>query len=212
MKLYYSPAACSLSPHIVIKETGLDIELVKVDLRNHTFNHGEDFFTLSPAGAVPALSLPDGTVLTEGPAVIQYLADLKPESLLAPPNGTLLRYQLQQWLNFLSTEIHKGFIPVIYGDPEEHYIKRAKMKLMDRFRLINHRLGEQNFLLSDAYSVADCYLFALIGWAQAGWLTSYMDLDIHLDDLHHLAAWYRRVAARDAVKLAIKEEGLTATA
>lgn len=208
MKLYYIPASCSLAPHIVLNELGLQATLIKVDHKKHRTDSGADYLAVNPLGYVPALELEDGTLLREGPAIVQYLADLKPECQLVPPAGSLARYRLQEWLNFLSSEVHKGFIPLLYATLAGSYVATAKPKLEQRFHWIDAQLAEKPYLMGDAFSVADAYLFALTGWGQAGWLTSYYKADIHFDHLHNLRAWHERVKARPAVLTALREEGL----
>jgi glutathione S-transferase len=208
MKLYYMPAACSLSPHIIINELGLDVELVKVEPGQQPAGAGENYKSVNPHGYVPALELDDGNVLCEGPVIVQYLADLKPELALAAANGTFQRYKLQEMLSFLSTEIHKGFIPLLYARLAGNYLDTAKPKLEKRFAWLNDHLGDKPFLMGDQFTVADAYLFALTGWGQAAWVKSYYSADIHFDHLLNLKGWYERVRERDAVKKSIEEEGL----
>jgi len=208
MKLYYLPAACSLAPHIVLNELGLDASLVKVDHRTHRTENGEDYLQVNPLGYVPALALENGTVLREGVAILQYLADLDPVAALAPANGTLARYRLQEWLNFLATEIHKGFIPLLYAVAAGKYVETARPKLEQRFAWIDQQLADRDYLMGDGFSIADAYLFALAGWGQAAWLTSYYKADIHFDGLVNLKGWYARVSARPAVRQALAAEGL----
>lgn len=208
MKLYYIPGSCSLSPHIVLNELGLDATLIRVDYRNHRTEADEDYYTVNPLGYVPALELDDGTRLREGPAILQYLGDLKPERALVPLPGTLDRYRLQEWLNFLSSEIHKGFVPLLYATQAGRYLETAKPKLEKRFAWIDKQMAHRAYLMGEAFSVADAYLFALTGWGQAAWLTSHYQADIHFDALPHLRAWYERVRARPAVQDALRTEGL----
>lgn len=208
MKLYYIPASCSLSPHIVLNELDLNATLIKVDHKKHLTDVGDDYFEVNALGYVPALELDDGTILREGAAVVQYLADLRPEYGLVPPAGTLARYRLQEWLSFLATEVHKGFIPLLYTTLAGRYVQTAKPKLEQRLRWINEQLADKPYLMGDTFSVADAYLFALIGWGQAAWLTSYYKADIHFDDLHNLRFWYERIKVRAAVQKALREEGL----
>jgi glutathione S-transferase len=208
MKLYYIPGACSFSPHIVLKELDLEVTLIKVNHKTHQTEDGRDFHDINPLGYVPALELDDGTVLREGPVIVQYLADLKPESGLAPPNGSLERYRLQEWLNFLTSEIHKGFIPLLYAVLAGKYIETAKPKLEQRFAWIDTQLENRKYLMGDTFTVADAYLYSLTGWAQAPWLESVYRTDIHFDDLRHLEAWYVRMRQRPAVQLALNAEGL----
>ena len=152
--------------------------------------------------------LDNGEMLLEGVVIIQYLADQNPEIGLAPANGTFERYKLQEMLAFLSTEIHKGFIPLFYAAPAGDYIEIARPKLEKRYAWINQHLSDKQFLMGDKFTVADTYLFALTGWAKASWLKSYEDTPLHLDSLHHLLAWYERVKSREAVQQSIHEEGL----
>ncbi|KAB0495383.1 glutathione transferase GstA [Pseudomonas vancouverensis] len=208
MKLYYIPGSCSLSPHIVINELGLDVTLLKVDHRSHTLEGGEDYYGINPLGYVPVLELADGTRLREGSAIVQFLADLKPEMKLAPPNGSLERYRLQEWLGFLTSEIHKGFIPLLYAGLAGRYVDTAKPKLEARYEWIDKQLAGRQFVLGDTFTVADAYLFALTGWGQADWLKSYYKAGIHFDGLENLQAWYARVRQRPAVQNALKVEGL----
>lgn len=209
MKLYYIPGSCSLSPHIIIRELGLDVTLAKVDHKTHVTEEGRDFHEISPFGYVPALELDDGTVLREGPVIVQYLADLKPELNLAPANGTAERYRLQEWLSFLTSEIHKGFIPLLYAVLAGKYgVETARPKLEKRYDWIDRQLADRLYLLGDTFTVADAYLYALTGWAQAPWLKSVYKTDIHFDALHNLKAWYERVRERPSVQGAIRFEGL----
>ncbi|MGO0792301.1 glutathione transferase GstA [Herbaspirillum seropedicae] len=208
MKLYYIPAACSLSPHIVINELGLDVELVKVDYKTHQTEDGRDFRTLSPFGYVPLLELEDGTLLREGPAIVQYLADLKPDAKLAPANGTLERYRLQEWLSFLTSEIHKGFIPLLYARLSGAYgLETVKPKLEQRYAWLDEQLAGRDYLMGD-YTVADAYLYALTQWGQAEWLVPTYQANIHFDGLVNLKAWYLRMRERPAVRKALDAEEL----
>ncbi len=210
MKLYYIPAACSLAPHIVLNELGIDVELVLVDSKKHSFGIDGNFEEVNPLGYVPALELDDGTIFTEGPAIVQYLADLKPELGLAPANGTIARYKLQQWLSFLTSEIHKGFIPLLYARLAGKYVETAKPKLESRYAFMDKELEGRPYLAGDDFTVADAYLFALTGWGQAPWLTSYIRADIHFDSLRNLQSWYERVRSRPSVQQALQAEGLVA--
>jgi glutathione S-transferase len=209
MKLYYMPGACSLSPHIVFNELGLDVTLAKVDYKTHETEDGRDFFELSPFGYVPLLELNDGTLLREGSAILQYLADLKPEAKLAPANGTIDRYRLQEWLSFLTSEIHKGFIPLLYARLAGKYgVETAKPKLERRYAWLNEKLAGREYLMGDAYTVADAYLYSLTQWGQAEWLESVYKTDIHFDGLENLRTWYLRMRERPAVRKSLGAEGL----
>lgn len=209
MKLYYLPGACSLAPHIVCKELGLEADMVKVDHKTHTTEDGRDFRQLSPFGYVPLLELDDGATLREVPAILQYLADLKPGSGLAPPNGSMARYQLQEWLGFLNSEIHKGFIPLLYATLAGKYgTGTAQPKLEQRYAWINELLGSRAYLMGERYTAADAYLYALTQWGQADWLQSVYRTGIRFDGLNHLKAWYLRLRERPAIQRALADEGL----
>jgi|SRR6187402_100534 len=208
MKLYYIPASCSLSPHIVLNELGLDATLIKVDHKTHLTELATNYFVFNNFGYVPAIELDDGTILREGPAIVQYLGDLMPELGLVPTHGTLDRYRLQEWLSFLTSEVHKGYVPLLYPTLAGKYVDTAKPKLESRFAWIDEQLSSRPYLMGNSFTVADAYLFALIGWGQADWLTSYYKADIHFDDLHHLRTWYERVKVRPSVQKALREEGL----
>lgn len=208
MKLYFSPGSCSLSPHIALREAGLDFELVRVDTRTHTYGDGQDYYKINELGYVPVLQTDGGEVFREGTTLIQYIADQAPGVGLAPANGTLERYRLQEWLSFLSTEIHKGFIPLFYGASAEGYFDIARAKLLERFQWVDAQLADKAHLMGDQFTIADGYLFALAGWAKADWMSSVFNLDVDLTGLKNLAAWHRRVAGRPAVQAALKAEGL----
>jgi glutathione S-transferase len=200
MKLYYSPGACSLSPHIVAREAGLDIPIERVSLSKKTTESGADFTTINPKGYVPTLQLDSGEVLTEGPAIVQYLADQKPDSGLAPANGTLARYRLQEWLNFISTELHKQFSPLFNPKTPAEYKEMVKERLYTRFDFLTQELGGKQYLMGDGFSVADAYLFTVLNWCKSQ--------QIDLNRWPALKEYQDRVAARPAVKTALKEEGL----
>ena len=166
MKLYYSPSACSFSPHIALREAGLDFDLVKVDLKSRTLADGSDFTKINPKGYVPVLELDDGSVLTEGPAIVQYIADLKPESGLAPKAGTFERYRLQEWLAFINSEIHKGFGPLFNPETPDETKATARENLSKRLGFVAEHLAKSGFLLGRQFSVADGYLFTVLNWGQ----------------------------------------------
>jgi glutathione S-transferase len=197
MKLYYSPGACSLSPHIVAAEAGIPLDLIKVDLKAHKTEDGADYYGITPKGSVPALKLDDGYLLTEGPAIVQYLADQKPDSKLAPKNGTLDRYKLMEWLTFINGEIHKSFAP-LFGASSDDVKKDAKTKIGKKFDLVNERLEGKQYLMGDTFTVADAYMFVMLTWAKK------MQLDIP----KNLSAFFDRVSKRDGVQQAMREEGL----
>ncbi len=200
MKLYFAPGACSLSPHIVLCEAGLAHSLEKVDLRTKQTAGGVDFKTINSKGSVPALQLDDGSVLTEGPAIVQYLADLAPEKNLAPAAGTMARYRLMETLNFISTELHKGFSPLFNPATTEEGKQAAIANLKPRISLIAKQLGDANYLGGTQFTVADAYLFVVLSWS------AYVNLS--LADWPTVQAFLARVAARPAVHAAMVAEGL----
>jgi len=197
MKLYYSPGACSLSPHIVAEEAGLVPTLVKVDLKTHTLDDGSDYRAVNPKGSVPALVLDDGALLTEGPAIVQYLADLKPDSGLAPKCGTFERYKLQEWLTFINGEIHKTFGPLFHGAAGD-IRKHAIDTIQNRFGFADKALSDKPFLLGTSFTAADAYLFVMLTWARK----------MHIEISPTLSAYFDRIAARPKVHAAMRVEGL----
>lgn len=200
MKLYYSPGACSLSPHIVLLEAGLPYTLVKTDLKTKKTEGGADYLAINSKGAVPALELDDGRVLTEGPAVVQYLADQKPESGLAPRAGTFERYQLMEILNYITSEVHKGFTPLFNPESSAEMKQTSVSALSKKFDWLSGFLGGKNFLLGNTFTVADAYLFTVLNW------TGFVKID--LAKWPALAAYKARIAQRPKVLAALKEEGL----
>lgn len=200
MKLYFSPGVCSLSPHIVLEESGLPFETEQVDLRKKTTASGADYSEINPKGYVPALVLDNGVLLTEGPAIVQYLADQVPDKQLAPANGTLARYQLQSWLTFIGTEVHKSFTPFFKPDSTPEMKDVARANLERRLGYINTELAGREYLLPEGYSVADIYLFVVLGWARL--------IKLDLTPWPQLQAFQARVGARPAVQRALKAEGL----
>lgn len=201
MKLYYSPGACSLSPHIVLCELGLPHELVRVDLKSHTLaDGGADYYAINPKGYVPALQLDQGPLLTEGPAIVQYLADQRPEVGLLPPAGSIERAQVHGWLTFIGTEIHKNFGPLFRPDATPEAKAAAVGNIEKRLAYVDKALGEQDYLMGSAFCVADAYLFVVVGWAAR------MKLD--LAHWPALQAFHKRVATRPAVLTAMQAEGL----
>ena len=200
MKLYYSPGACSLSPHIVLREAGLPFTAVKVSTKTKEFDGGGDFRTINEKGYVPALGLDDGSVLTEGPAIVQYLADRAPEAKLAPPNGSFERYRLQEWLNFITSELHKQFSPIFDPSTSDEVKAKQREKISGRLDYVNKQLSGRNFLLGDLFTVADAYLFTVANWGQ--WT------GIEISKWPALKSYMDRVAARPNVQEALKAEGL----
>lgn len=195
MKLYFSPAACSFSPHVALREAGLDFELVKVDLKTGKIvANGSDFARVNPKGYVPVLELDDGSVLTEGPAIVQYIADLKPASGLAPQAGTLERYRLQEWLGFINSEIHKGFGPLFNPATPDDYKTTVRANLAKRLAFVDEHLEQNDFLLGKQFSVADGYLYTVLNWSQ--WT------GIDLTRWPSLVAFQERIGARASVQAA----------
>ncbi len=200
MKLYYSPGACSLSPHIVAQELGIELTLEKVDLQSKQTETGANYLEINPKGYVPAITLDDGTLLTEGPAIVQYLADSKPDAGLAPKNGSLERYRLQEILGYINSELHKSYSPLFNpATPAEARAERASY-LKKRYALIEQTLASRPFLLGQTFSVADAYLFTVTNWARM--------VKLDLSDFPNLIDFQKRVAERPAVQAALKAEGL----
>ncbi|MCC4115828.1 glutathione transferase GstA [Aromatoleum toluclasticum] len=200
MKLFLKPGACSLSPHIVLEEAGLKYETEVVDLQTKVTASGADYLKINPKGYVPALQLDNGEVITEGPAIVQYLADQAPGKKLAPANGTIERYKLQGWLTFIGTEIHKTFSPFFNPATPAEWKATCRANLERRFGYVAEQLAGKDYLMGSDFSVADAYLFTVAGWAK------YIELD--LSQWPALAAYQARVAARPAVVAAMKAEGL----
>jgi glutathione S-transferase len=200
MKLYFSPGACSLSPHIVAIEAGIPLELVKVDLSSKTVARDGDFWDINPKGYVPALLLDDGQVLTEGPAIVQYLADLAPAAGLAPPAGSFGRVRLQEALNYLTAEIHKSYSP-LFNPAVLPAVREERLSyLARRYALIDRQLAGRQYLVGDRFSVADAYLFTLTRWARA--------VKLDLSGLPNVEAFQKRIGSRKAVLQALRAEGL----
>jgi glutathione S-transferase len=200
MKLYYMPGACSLSPHIVALEAGIPLQLVKVDGKTKRAENGDDFLQINPKGYVPTLQLDSGEVLTEGPVIVQYLADQNPASALAPAAGTLPRYRLQEMLGYINSELHKGYSPLFKQDTPEATRTERKEYLLRRYRLIEDVLAKQPWLMGDHFTVADAYLFTITNWAK------HVDLD--LSGFPAVLAFQKRMAERPAVRAALEAEGL----
>jgi glutathione S-transferase len=202
MKLFYAPGACSHAPHILLREAGLNFTLEKVDLASKKTETGADFTQINPNGYVPALQLDNGEVITEGPAIDQYIADLVPAKGLAPANGTPARYKMQSWLNFISTEIHKQFGPMFSKTTPDEYKTVLIDKIKTRFDTVNAHLAKHSFLMGDGFTAPDAYLYTVVGWAKY--------FDIGLDKWPALKAFMERVAARPSAMAAAKAEGLAA--
>ena len=202
MKLFYAPGACSLSPHIVLREATLRFDLERVDLKTHRTASGADFLVINPKGYVPALQLdgPIGPILTEGPAIVQYLGDLAPEAHLVPPNGTIARYHLQEWLNFIATEIHKQFEPLHDTRTLASAAEHQRGKISRRFLYLQDVLDDRAFLMGETFTVADAYLFVMLQWCTP--------LGIDLALFPNLAEYDQRIMQRPAVQAALSAEGL----
>jgi glutathione S-transferase len=200
MRLYYGPGLCSQAPHIALREAGLAFELVKVDLAAQRTEDDRDFHAISPAGYVPALEIEPGVVLTEGPAILQYIADHAPASGLAPAHGSFERYRLQSWLNFVTSELHKGYSPLFKPDTPAEYKQQALPLLAQRLAIVERALAATPFLTGKEFTIADAYLFVVSGWS------GFVGLD--LAPFPNLVAFRARVAARPMVKAALAAEGL----
>ncbi len=200
MKLYYAPGACSLSPHIVATEAGIPLELVRVDTKTKTVAKEGDFWAINPKGYVPALELDDGEVLTEGPAIVQYLADLRPDAAIAPPNGTALRYRLQEMLSYITSEIHKTYSPLFNPSVSAELRAERIEYLKKRYALLDRHLAAHDYLVGDRFTVADAYLFVVTNWARS--------TKVDLAGFTNLQAFQKRIAARPAVRAAMQAEGL----
>jgi glutathione S-transferase len=199
MQLYFSPGACSLASHITAREAGLSLDLKRADTKTKKLEDGSDYFAINSKGAVPALKLDNGQVLTEGVAIMQYLADQKPESNLAPKNGTLERYRVQEWLNYITSEVHKGFSP-LWASKDEAVKEYALTNLKKRFDWLEKQLAGKKYLTGDTFTVADAYLFTVVNWANP--------LAIDLAPWPALKEFQARVAARPKVQEAMVAEGL----
>jgi glutathione S-transferase len=200
MKLYYSPGACSLSPHIVLRESGLKFEAVLASTKTHKLQDGTDYYTINPKGYVPLLELDSGERLSEGPAIVQYIADQVPAKKLAPPCGTLARARLQEWLNFTTSEIHKSYGVLFNPATPEEFKNVVRAKMQDRYRYVDAQLEGKSYLTGSDFSVADAYLFTVTNWAR------HVGLD--LAAFENVAAFMARMAARPSVQEAMKAEGL----
>jgi glutathione S-transferase len=200
MKLYYSPGACSLSPHIALHESGLAFEAIAAPTKTHKLPDGTDYYTVNPLGYVPFLTLDNGKSLREGPAIVQYIADQVPDKHLAPANGTFERYQLQEWLTFIGTELHKTFSPLFVPTTPAETKSASMERLQSRLKWVDGELSGKQYLMGNTFTVADGYLFVVTNWAQ------YVGLD--LNGYPNLVAFRARVAARPAVIAAMKAEGL----
>lgn len=201
MKLYYSPGACSLAPHIVLRESGLPFDLVRADLKTHKLaDTGADYYGIHSKGYVPLLELDDGARLGEGPAIVQYVADQVPAKKLAPANGTMERYRVQEWLNFITSELHKGIGGLFNPAMPEEGKAVIRTKAISKLKWVDEQLEGKQYLMGDALTVADPYLFTVTNW------TGHTGIDI--SGFKNLGAFQARMAARPAVQAALKAEGL----
>jgi glutathione S-transferase len=200
MKLYYSPGACSLSPHIVLREAGLNFDLALASTKTKKLADGSDFYQVNPKGQVPVLELDNGERLTEGPAIVQYLADQVPTSKLAPPAGSLQRYRLMEWLNFITSELHKSYSPLFNAAMPEEGKAVYRARIGERLQWVDSQLEGKQYLLGNEFSVADAYLFTVTNWSKV--------VGVDMGALKNLNAFRDRVAARPSVKAAMEAEGL----
>jgi len=200
MKLYFAPGACSLSPHIVLRETGSTFDLEQVNNQEKKTKSGIDYWTINPKGQVPVLEYGNGERLTEGPVIVQYIADQKPASGLVPPAGTPERYRVQEWLNFITSELHKSFGPIFRPTTPDAYKEISKENLGKRFDWLEKQLAGRRHLMGEKFTVADAYLFTVLRWASR--------VGIDIAKWPNLKAYVDRVAARPKVQEALKAEGL----
>ena len=200
MKLYFAPGACSLSPHIVLRETGTQFDLEQVNNQEKKTKSGIDYWTVNPKGQVPVLEFGNGERLTEGPVIVQYIADQKPASGLVPPCGTPERYRVQEWLNFTTSELHKSFGPIFRPTTPDAYKAISKENLGKRFDWLDKQLAGRQYLMGDKFTVADAYLFTVLRWSGR--------VEIDLAKWPNLKGYVDRVAARPKVQEAMKAEGL----
>lgn len=200
MKLYYKAGACSLSPHIILRESGVDFSLVKVDLAAKKTEAGDDYFDINPKGQVPALVLDDGSLLTEGVAIVQFLADKVPDRQLLAPAGSMTRYHTLEWLNYIATELHKGFSPLFNPATPEEYKAIARKALEKKLQYVNEELNDKQWLLGLRFTVADAYLFTVLRWAYA--------VKLDMAGLGNIEAFMERMETRPAVEAALAAEGI----
>lgn len=200
MKLYYSNGACSLSPHIVLRESGLPFTLVRASTKTHALDDGTDYYTINPKGSVPLLELDSGERLTEGPAIVQYIADQAPGKNLAPAAGTMGRYRVQEWLNFITSELHKGYSPLFNPKTPEEYKHVAREILGRKYAYVESQLAGKQYLMGDSFTVPDAYLFTVSSWAK--------HVGVDLSPFPNLQAFMARMSARPAVQAALEAEGL----
>jgi glutathione S-transferase len=200
MKLYYSPGSCSMASHIVLNELKIPFTLEKVDLRAKQTQSGEDFTTINPKGYVPALRLDSKDVLTEGAAILQYLGDQKPEMKLVPPAGTMERYRLQEWLNYIATEVHKGFSPLWNSKNSEEVKSNAREILFKKFNFLAAHLKNGAFLMGNQFTIADAYLFTVLNWSDL--------LKMEMVKWPELLGYMEKIRTRPSVFKTLNDEGL----
>lgn len=200
MKLFYKPGACSLASHIALRESGLDFTLQGVDVMKKRLENGDDYLLINPKGQVPALLLDDELLLTEGVAIMQYIADRVPDRQLLAPVGTVARYQTLEWLNYVATELHKGFTPLFRPDTPEDYKPTVRAQLEKKLQYIDESLQDKQWLNGHRFTIADGYLFAVLRWAYA--------VKLNMEGYRHIEAWMKHIAARPSVAAALEAEGL----
>ncbi|MGL5601233.1 MAG: glutathione transferase GstA [Silvania sp.] len=200
MKLFYKPGACSLACHITLRESGKDFTLSSVDLMKKKLENGDDFFAVNPKGQVPALLLEDGTLLTEGVAIMQYLADGVADRQLLAPTGSIARYKTLEWMNFIATELHKGFTPLFRPDTPEEYKPTVRALLEKKLQYVNDQLKDDHWICGQRFTIADAYLFTVLRWARA--------VKLNMEGLGHIDAYMARMAERPDVAAALEAEGL----
>ena len=198
MKLYFNPSVCSLAPHIALREAGIDFELVKVDIRAHTVADGSDYYKINPKGYVPVLMLDNGELLTEGSVISEYIADLNPAANLVPPHGTMARTRLREWMAFIATEVHKGFAPLFNPSMTEELKAMTRTRLAGRLEWIVGQLGDKTYLMGDTFTIADAYLFTVLGWGK--WT------GVDIAQWPTLVSYVARIAARPKVIEAMAAE------
>lgn len=201
MKLFYKPGACSLASHIALRESGMDFSLVGVDLAKKQLENGEDFWQVNPKGQVPALLLDDNTLLTEGVAIMQYIADTKADRQLLAPAGSIARYKTLEWLNYIATELHKGFTPLFRPDTPEDFKPTVRALLEKKLSYVNDSLRDEEWISGNRFTIADGYLFTVLRWARA--------VKLDMSGLKNIEAYMARVAARPGVTAALAAEGLS---
>jgi glutathione S-transferase len=200
MKLYFAPGACSLSPHIVLREAGQNPELIQVDLKEKKTKDGGDFTKINSKGQVPVLQTDDGDILTEGPVIVQYVGDKAPGSKLVPPAGSKERYKVQEWLNFITSELHKSFGPIFRPTTPDAFKAISKENIANRFKWIDGQLAGKQYLMGDTFTAPDAYLYVMTRWAGR--------VEVDISQLSNLKAFAARVEARPKVQEALKAEGL----